>query len=625
MNNPAYDASPEGPEKAPKVEDLSKMEKKGELEEEEPERVTWGNQIEFLMSCISMSVGLGNIWRFPIVAYENGGGAFLIPYIIVLLLIGKPMYYLEGALGQFSSRNSVTVWALNPAMKGTGYAQAGVCGYILSYYVSIVALCFYYLVMSFQSELPWSVCKPEWPNCVPSTFTATEDDQIPENSTSSAEYYFVRTVLQQIDGIEDGLGGAPIWYLTLALFVSWLIIFGIISRGVKSTGKAAYFLAIFPYVVMIILLITTLLLPGSGDGILFFLTPQWGKLLEITVWYNAVTQVFFSLSVCTGAIIMFSSYNGFRQNVYRDAMIVTTLDTFTSLLSGITIFGILGNLAFNTNRPVESVVGSGGTSLAFVSYPDAIMKTFQPQLFAVLFFTMMTVLGVGSSVALMQTLNTVMLDAFPRVKVIVMGAICCTCGFLIGLIYVTPGGQYVLTLVDHYGATFLCLFTAIVEIVAIFWIYGLENLCLDIEFMLNMKTSVYWRFCWGIITPGILIVVFIFALISSDEPKHGDYVYPFAGYASGYAMMVVGIILIPIFMVVVIRKNWTGNFFETIKKSFHAKESWGPKSKANKREWELFRQDAKDERNRMMRNKFHHYWLSLTGGYRKHVVLPKKE
>ncbi|KAI5651870.1 sodium:neurotransmitter symporter family domain-containing protein [Phthorimaea operculella] len=634
MNNPAFDASPETKVSGSKEEYLppvnkvpldgndEKLEKDGD--KEEPERVMWGNQIEFVMSCISTSVGLGNIWRFPFVAYENGGGAFLIPYIIVLLLIGKPMYYLEGVIGQFSSRNSVKVWSMSPAMRGTGYAQAGVCGYILSYYVSIVALCMYYLVMSFQSELPWSVCQPDWPNCVPASASAAEGDIIVENGTSSAEYYFVRTVLQQIDGIENGLGGAPIWYLTLALFVSWLIIFGIISRGVKSTGKAAYFLAIFPYVVMIILLITTLLLPGSGDGILFFLTPQWEKLLDINVWYRAVTQVFFSLSVCTGAIIMFSSYNGFRQNVYRDAMIVTTLDTFTSLLSGATIFGILGNLAYNLNRPVENVVGAGGTSLAFVSYPDAISKTFQPQLFSVLFFTMMTVLGVGSSVALMQTLNTVMMDAFPRVKVIVMGAICCTCGFLVGLIYVTPGGQYVLELVDHYGATFLCLFTAIVETVGVCWIYGLENLCLDIEFMLNMKTSVYWRFCWGIITPGILIIVFIFALISSEEPVFGeDYVYPFAGYASGYAMMFAGIIMVPIFMFFVIRKNRTGHFMTTIKKAFHAKPSWGPRSLATRREWALFKQDAKDERNKIRRNRFHHYWLSLTGGYRRHVVIPK--
>lgn len=81
-------------------------------------REQWGNPIEFLLSCIAMSVGLGNIWRFPFVAYENGGGAFLIPYIIVLMFIGKPLYYMELCLGQFASFGPVKVWELCPAFRG---------------------------------------------------------------------------------------------------------------------------------------------------------------------------------------------------------------------------------------------------------------------------------------------------------------------------------------------------------------------------------------------------------------------------------------------------------------------------------------------------------------------------
>ncbi|XP_072931746.1 uncharacterized protein [Epargyreus clarus] len=589
--------------------------KKDEVEgNDEPERAMWGNQIEFLMSCIAASVGLGNVWRFPFVAYQNGGGAFLVPYIIVLILIGKPMYYLEGVLGQFSSRNSVKIWALSPAMKGTGWAQALGCGYILSYYVSIIALCLFYLAMSFQSTLPWAVCAPEWENCVPSDAV---NISMVENATSSAELYFLRTVLQQSDGIEGGLG-APIWYLTLCLFISWAIIFVIVSRGVKSSGKAAYFLAIFPYIVMIILLISTAILDGAGKGILFFITPQWEKLLELDVWYAAVTQVFFSLSVCTGAIIMFSSYNGFRQNVYRDAMIVTTLDTFTSLLSGITIFGILGNLAHVLNREVGEVVGSGGTGLAFVSYPDAIAKTFQPQLFSVLFFLMMSVLGVGSGVALLSTINTVMMDAFPRVRTVYMSCISCCAGFLIGLVYVTPGGQYILEIVDYYGGTFLILFCAIVQVVGVFWIYGLESFCLDIDFMLNMKTSIYWRMCWGIITPAMMIVVFVYALISYEALVFaGTYYYPTAGYVSGYLMLFVGIALVPIFIFFTMRKYSTGRFVETLKLSFRSKPTWGPRSTQTRNEWQLYKQDILAQRQKMQISWIKHIGLSLIGGYKR--------
>lgn len=85
---------------------------------EAPDREQWGKGVEFLMSCIAMSVGLGNVWRFPFVALQNGGGAFLIPYLIVLLLVGRPIYYLEMCIGQFSSRGSVKVYDFAPAMRG---------------------------------------------------------------------------------------------------------------------------------------------------------------------------------------------------------------------------------------------------------------------------------------------------------------------------------------------------------------------------------------------------------------------------------------------------------------------------------------------------------------------------
>ncbi|XP_073945336.1 sodium-dependent nutrient amino acid transporter 1-like isoform X2 [Choristoneura fumiferana] len=609
---PRPEAGPPPPYLKPPLED-SKDEK--DPEDNMPKRATWDNQIEFLMSCIATSVGLGNVWRFPFVAYDNGGGAFLIPYIIVLILIGKPMYYLECVLGQFSSRNSVKVWALSPGMKGAGYAQALGCVYILSYYVSIIALCLFYLVMSFQSTLPWAICDDSWTDvyCVPSDQTEGIDET--KNGTSSAELYFVRTVLQQSDSIVGGLG-LPIWYLTVALFMSWFIIFLIVARGVKSSGKAAYFLAIFPYVVMIILLITTMTLPGAGTGVLFFLTPQWDKLIELDVWYAAVTQVFFSLSVCTGTIIMFSSYNGFKQNIFRDSMIVTTLDTFTSLLSGITIFGILGNLGYVLQKPVAEVVGSGGSGLAFISYPDAIAKTPLPQLFSVLFFLMMSVLGIGSGVALLSAVNTVMLDAFPRVKTIFMSAFCCTAGFGIGLVYVTPGGQWILDLVDYFGGTFLILFCGITEIIGVMWIYGLENVCLDIEFMLGIRTSMYWRWCWGLITPAMMLVVFIYALISFDTLLFGGEPYPMAGYVSGYMMLFLGIAFVPLFLAVTMYKNKTGNFIRTFKQAFKAKSSWGPRNIATKREWELFKMDAKAEREKRTTSKLKHFGLSLTGGYR---------
>lgn len=133
---------------------------------QQPERENWGKGIEFLMSCIAMSVGLGNVWRFPFTALENGGGAFLLPYIIVLLVIGRPLYYLEMVLGQFSSKSSIKVYNISPVFRGAGYGQFVAIFLVSTYYASIMALIGRYLFDSFKSPLPWMNCRPEWVNCI---------------------------------------------------------------------------------------------------------------------------------------------------------------------------------------------------------------------------------------------------------------------------------------------------------------------------------------------------------------------------------------------------------------------------------------------------------------------------
>lgn len=95
--------------------------KKDNKPEVNKDEATWNNSIEFLMSCVALSVGFGNIWRFPFTAYENGGGAFLVPYVILLVLVGKPFYYLEMIIGQFSGKSSIKVWSISPGFSGTNY------------------------------------------------------------------------------------------------------------------------------------------------------------------------------------------------------------------------------------------------------------------------------------------------------------------------------------------------------------------------------------------------------------------------------------------------------------------------------------------------------------------------
>ncbi|XP_017102484.3 sodium-dependent nutrient amino acid transporter 1 [Drosophila bipectinata] len=618
-------------------------EKSEDKEKAQVERSNWGNGLEFLMSCISVSVGLGNVWRFPFTAYENGGGAFLIPYIIVLFLIGKPMYYLEMIMGQFTSQGTVKIWSVCPGFVGVGYGQAFGTICIISYYSSLLALTLYYLFVSFQSELPWSYCREDWLNCVdsrPAEYTenlltglASNVSTLASNLTSSAsgtgvslladnqtdklqsssEIYFLDVVIKEKLDISDGIGN-PDWKLTLALLTSWVVIFLVIMRGVKSSGKAAYFLALFPYVVLIVLLIRAVTLEGAREGIIFFLEPQWGELLNPTVWKNAVVQCFFSLAVGSGPIIMFASYNRFDHGIYRDAMIVTTLDTLTSLLGGITIFAILGNLAHNLNiENIRDVVRSG-TGLAFISYPDAISK-FQavPQLFSVLFFFMLFVLGIGSIVALQSTIVTIICDQFKGLRYWKVALGTSICGFLMGLVYVTPGGQWILTLVDFYGGTYVVFILAIFELAGIVWIYGLQNFCDDIEFMCNRRVSLYWRMCWSFFTPVMMIVIFIYSMVTIEPIQYSELYFPEAGNVAGWLLFGIGAAQFPLWGLWYVSRHREGSFCSSIMASLKPNEKWGPANAEVKREWQIFKsQKAAQRAAQKESSKLGFFWRKIT-------------
>ncbi|XP_018398128.1 PREDICTED: sodium-dependent nutrient amino acid transporter 1-like [Cyphomyrmex costatus] len=566
-----------------------------EINVQQPERQQWGNDREFLLSCIAMSVGLGNIWRFPFTAYENGGGAFLIPYIIILIVVGKPFYLLEMILGQFSSQSALKIWDLAPAFRGVGVAQCITLLALASYYCSLMALTLFYFIASFQTELPWGRCWEEWGEFCVDSFRSNYSRIENISYSSSAELYFYKEVLREKDSIDDGIG-TPDWRLSITLFLSWLTVFLVVIRGVRSSGKAAYFLAIFPYVVLIVLLIRAVTLDGSVNGIFYFITPTWEKLLTPMIWYHAVAQCFFSLTVCFGAVVMFASHNKFHHDLYRDAMIVTTLDTFTSLLAGCTIFAILGNLSRELEIEDIGTVVRGGTGLAFISYPETIAKfTIAPQFFSVVFFAMLFVLGIGSEVGLASAIISIIHDQFPKVKYWHIAAGTCLCEFLIGLIYVTPGGQFMITFVDYYVTSFIAFLPAAFEMIAVAWSYGLSNFLNDIEFMLKKRLSMFWRICWSILTPGILLVIFFYTLANLELLKYNKKFYPYSVYVVGWILFSIAVLQIPLWIIIAIFKKRSLPFRKMIKQAFQPSKSWGPRNAEDRRKWLAFRHECNAE------------------------------
>ncbi|XP_066597904.1 sodium-dependent nutrient amino acid transporter 1-like isoform X2 [Prorops nasuta] len=572
LENPAFEADEDFPGK----DDFDNAENGMQ---QSPERKTWGNSLEFLMSCIAMSVGFGNIWRFPFTAYENGGGAFLIPYIILLFLVGKPFYFLEMIIGQFSGNSSIRVWSVVPAFRGVGWAQVCSTIALVTYYTSLMALTLFFLISSFSSELPWAKCQPEWEDrCIDSSIkrnVSGDQDSVhsllQQKYKSSAELYFSKVVLKEKSNIDDGIGW-PDWKLTLCLLGSWLAVFLVISRGVKSAGKASYFLALFPYAVILCLLIRAVTLEGAGTGILFFITPDWSKLLKPEVW---------------------------------DVLIVTTLDTFTSMIAGCTIFGILGNLAYEMEIDDVGAVVNGGAGLAFISYPDAIAKfSFLPQLFAVLFFVMMFVLGVGSAVGMMTSIITVIKEEFPSAKHWQIVIPSCIAGFCIANVYVTPGGQYILTLVDYYGTSFVIFVLAFFEITGIVWIYGIENFLDDVEFMLNRKPSAYWRLCWFLITPILLIAIFLYTVVNLEPLTYAGHSFPWTAHTAGWILLLLSLLQIPIWVLITIFNNKSLPTKQKIESAFRPLPSWGPRDPENRKEWLIFKEQKMKRRKTATRSTF---------------------
>lgn len=552
-------------------------------------RGNWGNRWEFLLSCVGLSVGIGNVWRFPYLAYQNGGGAFLIPYLIMLALAGKPMYFLELAFGQFAGQGPLTIWACAPICKGVGFAMVCVSMVVAVYYNVIMAYTIYYTASTFQSEVPWARCDPLWANTTPCFVRSQNTSEVNLNETKpSSQVYWERYVLEISDGIED-LGGVK-WDLALCLLLSWIIVVVCLMKGIKTSGKVVYFAATFPYVILITLMITGLCQPGAVNGVLYFITPSFERLLDIKVWQAAAGQMFFSLSLSMGGLIMYSSYNKFSNNVFRDAMIVSVLDTFTSIISGMVIFSVLGAMAHDLGNVDVKDVAQGGPGLAFVAYPEALTRLPVPQLWSVLFFLMLFILGLDSEFAILETFVTSICDQAPFLRkhkwgfTIVMGIVC----FLLGLPMVTRGGQYIFEIVDRFGGSTTLTFIGLVEVISLVYIYGYSRFSDDVFFMLDRRLGWYWKVTWTVTSPLVLLVIFIFSMVDQNEPvKYGSYEYPSWAIGIGWTITLFVMLQIPFWAIVAVHRERGNTLWEKIRHACRPSKHWGPSDPALKEQWKI--------------------------------------
>ncbi|XP_068004646.1 sodium- and chloride-dependent glycine transporter 2 [Melanerpes formicivorus] len=443
-----------------------RVEGEDDVGDENKARGNWSSKLDFILSMVGYAVGLGNVWRFPYLAFKNGGGAFLIPYLMMLALAGIPIFFLEVSLGQFASQGPVSVWKAIPALQ----AYSG-----------------------------------------------------------------------------------------------------------QGSKVVVYFTATFPYVVLIILLIRGVTLPGAGDGIWYFITPKWEKLIDAMVWKDAATQIIFSLSAAWGGLITLSSYNKFHNNCYRDTLIVTCTNSATSIFAGFVIFSVIGFMANELKVNIEAVADQG-PGIAFVVYPEALTRLPLSPFWAIIFFLMLLTLGLDTMFATIETIVTSVSDEFPKYlrthkALFTLG--CCVSFFIMGFPMITQGGMYMLQLVDTYAASYSLVIIAIFELVGVSYIYGLQRFCEDIEMMIGFQPSKFWRVCWAFVTPTILTFILCFSFYQWEPMTYGAYHYPGWSMVLGWLMLACSVIWIPVMFVIKMHLA-PGKFIERLKLVCSPQPDWGP-------------------------------------------------
>ncbi|XP_053569016.1 sodium-dependent neutral amino acid transporter B(0)AT1-like [Bombina bombina] len=540
-------------------EELERLEK-----DEASERPQWDNKAQYMLTCIGFCVGLGNVWRFPYLCQSHGGGAFMIPFLILLVLEGIPLLHLEFAIGQRLRKGSVGVWStIHPTLKGVGIASMLVSFLVGLYYNTIIAWVMWYFFNSFQEPLPWTHCP----------LTENRTEYVTECAKSSpVDYYWYRETLNVSTGIDQS-GGLQ-WWLVLCLACAWGVLYVCTIRGIETTGKAVYVTSTLPYLVLTIFLIRGLTLKGSVSGIKFLFTPKVSELANPVTWLDAGAQVFYSFSLAFGGLISFSSYNSVHNNCEKDAVIISIINGCTSIYAATVIYSIIGFRAtakydecFNgnvlalsnafdlpegnitTEEQYTEVVnmlnqtstdiiqslnlqtcdlnqilsdGVEGTGLAFIVFTEAITKMPISPLWSVLFFIMLFCLGLSSMFGNMEGVLVPLqdLNLLPKKwpKELITGLICAV-SFLIALIFVLRSGNYWLALFDSFAGSIPLLVIAFCEMFSVVYIYGIDRFNKDIEFMIGHKPNIFWQVTWRVVSPLIMLVIFLFYFVIKVSQK----------------------------------------------------------------------------------------------------------
>ncbi|XP_018324481.1 sodium- and chloride-dependent GABA transporter 1 [Agrilus planipennis] len=495
-------------------------------------------------------------------------GAFLVTYGVAMITCGIPLFFQEIAVGQYLGSGGLTfVGQLAPLFKGVGFAAMTIVFFLDIYYCVIIAWTLYYILSAFVAmpDIPWRYCGNTW-NTINCSSIESSATNIANNTKTPVEEFFDRNVLGITGGIED-VGGIQ-WKLLVCLIFGWTFIYIVIRNGLHQSGKIIWFTALFPYVVLFILLIRAITLDGAMDGMYHFIIPRWEELLKPEPWLEGATQIFFAYNIGCAALPVLGSYNSFHHNFYKDAFITCIVNTLTSIVAGCVTFSILGYLALEKGTTVPEVVTSG-PGLVFLTYPEVVLKLPWSMLWTLLFFFMLLVLGLDCGFCLVEAFIAGILDNWSetlRPHKEVFRVVVCFIMFLLGIPMIMQGGMYVFQLMDYYSASGMSLlWVCFFQTVAISWVFGTNRLSDCVEQMLGFRPGKFWTICWQYFAPFVMIIIFVAQCFQFQPLTYGDsYEYPWWAKIIGFGLSFSSMMWIPFYAIFYLLKR-PGTIWENLK------------------------------------------------------------
>ncbi len=478
------------------------MEKRGE----------WNSRLTFILAAVGSAVGLGNAWRFPGLAAKHGGGAFLLVYLLAMLLMGIPLLMMEISVSRKLRKGAIeSMRGIGKKWEFVGWSATSNAFVIVCYYSVVFAWVILMFVNSWQ-------------------FAGMTGD----NKAASSLFFDLTKTTGAIEGA-DIPGG-----VLLCLLVAWGLIFYCIRNGAKSVGKVVKFTVFAPVVLLLIMAVKGCTMPGAGAGLTKLFTPDFSALSDPSLWVDAVGQVFYSLSIMMAIMFAYGSYVRDDANVAVDAIIIAFSDMAISVLSGVVMFSTMGGTGMLDNMTAS------GISTAFIVYPQAIVNLtnigWLNALFGAIFYLMLITLAIDSAFSIVEGVSAAVADKFHLKPRNVTIAICAIAG-VISLLFITQMGLAMLDIVDNWANSFNLILIGVLECVAIGWTFSLRKVLKEINRNTKRFKTPYWWFAASVkfISPLLLAGLFVWNLIVLFVQKGGTYDpnYPiWAQIAAGWAVTV---------------------------------------------------------------------------------------